>query len=262
MWHKNAGRNQHPKPVGVLVGKLDMPMFEDQKMHVYMSFYVHVEAFGKPAAARAAGTRSATATHAAKDDEDAWHRRQDYHSFRRFDIVTYVRDQSEVEPEGEPAACDSVVYAVIVQDPSTQGTKSEQRRKFLVLYELQSGLFFLAFWPKWQRVSTTAGDLDLSTDVKCASPKTCTQMLDAWDGGGGSKILQYRATATAVTNANHPPPAIRLQQQAAMKAQKALKAADTAAEIKAEKAEKAEKAADRAAEKVADSRRKQRAAAA
>ena len=94
MWHKSAGRNQRPKPVGVLVGKLDMPMFEDPKTHVYMSFYVHVEAFGKPAATRVGGTRSAATLRTAKKDEDAWHRRQEYHTFRRFDIVTHVEPEA------------------------------------------------------------------------------------------------------------------------------------------------------------------------
>ena len=81
--------------------------------------------------------------------------RYGFHTYRRGDVVQYM--------SGEPGESirTAVVYGIIVK--REDAGKSQQGRKYLLLYEVASQTFFIQFWAAWRRVSSTA-DTDWNVD--------------------------------------------------------------------------------------------------
>ena len=122
--HKDRGGL---KTVGVLVGMMEDREVYGQKYYQNM----HVDP-------RSLQSRRGASTQPFQD-------RYGYHTFKRGDIVEYREAEgAEMQHVGQ-----SVVWGVCVHEGSEA---DDQSRKFLVLHELASQVFFVAAVPAWQRV--------------------------------------------------------------------------------------------------------------
>ena len=134
--------------------------------------------------------------------------------------------------------------------------KEQQGRKWLVLYEVPTKIFFVGAWPQWRRVrragfdGSAHFDRDNNSHVKEQSREECEVMVRAWDAltaqdlAGSADVARRRAS--------EPPPSIALKRKEALTQEKeAEKEAARAVAAAKREAKKKAAAAAAAAEKKA-----------
>ena len=250
-WHRFGGRD--PKPVGILIGNTGLHLFEeDQRINLCSSFYVHVAAWA-PSGRVSARKKSAASSSSSVNE------RGSYRTFRRGDVVTYqvpphppavqasyqcpvantslsssvqgtidcdaVEDATAVT--GPESVHEAAVFAVCMENPDKPGSQatSKQRRKFLVLYDLELKVFFLAYFSSWARMwlepaKESVLHIDESERVKVLAPEACVQMFDDWATDASLKLRDLRKISAGNSTANNPPPSLRAAQEQAKKEEK------------------------------------------
>lgn len=178
------------KVVGLLVGKAEGLLVFNLPIH--LAFIVSSSSFPPSTPVRR--------TAAAKSLQD----RLGFRTRRRGDIVAYLHCE---EGEETPVVA---VYGVIYLPE----TDTEQGRKFLVLYERESTVFFLGTWTAWRRVPNLAKctvdnfNCDDDKHVDTMADEPITAMVSEFDT---ACVLLTGSVAKAVALAAEPPPSLKLQ---------------------------------------------------
>ena len=125
----------------------------------------------------------------------------------------------------------AAVFAVCMQDPDTPACgknlqTKKQRRKFLVLYDMELRVFFLSYWTKWRRIRLTTTtnsvlELDETDAVEVVSVETCSRMLDDWGADASLSVRRLKKISNGNTDANKLPPPLKRAQEQLKEKQKA-----------------------------------------
>ena len=189
------------KPVGLLLGKFDCAFDEP----IYMSHHV------MPMEPRA--RKSARLTHGD---------RLGLHTFSMREHVVYTAGQTDED------AVEAVVIGVI----SKAKDGSEQARKFLVLYEVETEIVFLSSFTQWRRVSE-----DPKSEIDPDSPDFRAKLVDKdyvvriWNGS--NKLAHIKNITDATNYIRKAPPTVQQQQKERTKKERAEEQARKEAEKKA-----------------------------
>ena len=247
-----AGRGSGARPIGALIGETDGQV---GGMPIYQSHVIRSDAFSTPPPERA--SRSKAPVEKSLQDKEGWH------TFERGDKVEYTCDERVAAlREGESAF--AYIYGIAVHDREA-GT---QGRKFLILYEEGTGIFFAAYCSRWRRVqsSTNPGpakfDVDNSQYVESMEADACIAMNDAWP----EAVVAFSAMATHIqvkNQADKPPPKLIAQRAAQKKREDEKRKHDEErAREETRKAKEAEKEAKAKAKAEAEAQAQRAAAAA
>ena len=88
-----------------------------------------------------------------------------------------------------------------------------QNRKYLLLFEMASGVFFLSFYTWWERVPRTPNvNFDVENDIqaKKMSDEAYTKMDVDWGNSPLRLKLGNTLTSLNVQARDHPPPSIKV----------------------------------------------------
>ena len=182
-------------------------------MPIYQSHIIRSDTFSTPPPERA--SRSKAPIEKSLQDKEGWH------TFERGDKVEYTCGEGVAAlREGESAF--AYVYGIAIHDREA----GSQGRKFLILYEEGTEIFFVSYCSRWRRVqsSTNPGpakfDIDNSQYVESMEADACVRMNDAWP----EAVVTFSAMAahTQVKNqADKPPPKLVAQRAVQLVAQRA-----------------------------------------
>ena len=208
-WHNG-------KPVGVLLGNTGLKM---GGMLIYQSHVVQPASFTAPLRNR--GSRSAGAgTTVSIREYGGWH------TFFKGDRVEYAAGQKA----GQKGAQVQVASAIVFGFAWHKGGSAAQGRKFLILYEEGSQIFFLGMCTKWRRRRGDGikdGDYDTKFDEDChdqaatISVELCERMNQDFEVSGALAILALDTFTKVESQSKHPPPILREQLKEEAKAAKA-----------------------------------------
>ena len=184
------GRSAEPRTVGVLVGATKYCIAGD---NIYQSFFVDSDAFKDNTGITRRGD--------APSAQDRW----GFRTFRRGDVVAYqhVSDGEE---------CNAHVFGVTWPE-------ADAGRKYLVLQEAATGLFFASSYNDWRRVHKIQGaEPDDNDTAVCTTSAAAEKMVDDWES---SEKLAHLDTAKKL--ANHTrllPPHLKAQRAEAARVAK------------------------------------------
>ena len=192
------------KAVGVLLGRVEDTLFGAD---VYSEHHVCLEKFAGDRTSR----RRSSLEGASQQD------RLGMHTFRHGDHITYKHLE-----EGESYET-AWVYCIVYK----QKVNREQARKFIVVYEPSSSLFFIQSCNSWRRVSKITPGLDPDDPMYVADRNSAADkelMEAAWLQSG--QFPQLKKVADAQNACKLPPPGLVGQRRDAEKQLKEAKAAE------------------------------------
>jgi hypothetical protein len=239
------------RPAGVLLGNTGLKM---GGMLLYQSHVVQPASF--QVAGRNRGSRSGAESPQNIRDYGGWH------TFFKGDRVDY--DAKNVSPgtkgaQGEFQCASAVVFGFAWH----KGVKADQGRKFLILYEEASRVFFVGMCTRWRRkrgdgYDATKFDEDKHDQAATISVEICETMNADFEVSGPLAILALDSFTKVENQAKHLPPSLRgrnKEEAAAEKAAQKLQAREEAkTRAAAEKAQRNEE--DRRREEDAQKRKR------
>ena len=177
------------KTVGLFVGKTDGALLGQP---IYHSFHI------KPSVWPKSKSRSALSM------QD----RLGMHTFRRGDHVIY----QHLEDGELPAS-----VAVYGCSQTNESSERDQKDRYLILYEIESQVFFVGSWPSWRRAPMQSGmqDFDMDNDdhVRSMSLEQVAHMHQAWVNSSQLEHLHTRSKVQHATRA--APPTVKARREAA-----------------------------------------------
>ena len=194
------------KTIGLLLCKEDKyPVFGEP---VYADMHIKQSMFPSPKTGRHGETTTPM--------QD----RLGLHTFRRGDRVKYLHLQAD---EICPAVA---VYGCIYPKPGG-GSSADQGRKYLVLYEVETRIFFLGACPHWRRVPKDAecADFDHTKDDQVSRLSTDLEdnqkqkMINMWACSETARAL-IGDWSRAQREAAKPPPSLKIARAKAEEARK------------------------------------------
>ena len=189
-------------------------------MLIYQSHVVQPASFTAPLRNRGSRSAGAAGTTVSIREYGGWH------TFFKGDRVEYAAGQKA----GQKGAQVQVASAIVFGFAWHKGGSAAQGRKFLILYEEGSQIFFLGMCTKWRRRRGDGikdGDYDTKFDEDChdqaatISVELCERMNQDFEVSGALAILALDTFTKVESQSKHPPPILREQLKEEAKAAKA-----------------------------------------
>ena len=204
------------RPAGVLLGNTGLNM---GGMLIYQSHVVQPASFKAVGPKR--GSRSGAETTQNVREYGGWH------TVFKGDRVDYAARNVKAgtkgaQEEGQHAS------AIVFGFAWHKGVRGDQGRKFLILYEEDSHIFFIGMCTRWRRrrgdgEDATKFDEDAHDQAATISVELCECMNSDFEVSGPLAILAQDTFTKVENQAKHLPPSLRGQNKAAAAAAAQLK---------------------------------------